>query len=327
MTNAPPKTPEIVVIGSANIDLVMQIHRVPNAGETLTGGKFTVSSGGKGANQAVALARLGARVKFVGRLGEDPFGDILVRSMANSGVDVSGVIRDPINHTGTVMIIVDANGDNAMITDYGSNLCFCSEDLEVVVPHLRGADLMLLQCEVSEALNLHAVSIGQGIGIPVIINPASNIPTSIEMLKGAALITPNLAEVKALASLCEGSLSFGSSPIEQALQASRILIREGVPRIVVTLGHHGALYISAEEQKIIGTFPTTQVDATGAGDAFTAALSYGLAAKLPVSDCMELAAATAAIAVSRLGAQPSFPTMGEVKKFLESKTLRPAIEC
>jgi len=315
------KQPKVVVIGSANIDLIMRIERVPKTGEILTNAKFSTACGGKGANQSVALARLGANVEFIGRFGQDPFGEILLQNLEDAGVSVSNIVRDPEYHTGTVSILVDAQGENTMLADYGSNLQLCPDDIEKAADSIRKADLVLLQCEVPESPNLCALSIAKDGGIPVIINPASIIPSSLDMLKGTYLITPNLGEVEALAGLTGKSPSSETDPFRKAEEAAQSLIDAGIDRIVVTLGSRGSVCVSPEMKKHFGTFPTTQVDATGAGDAFTAAIAYGVAIGQSIEDSIGLASATAAIAVSRLGAQPSFPTIEEIQAFLDLHTL------
>ena len=313
--------PKVVVIGSANIDLIMRIERVPQTGEILTNGKFSTACGGKGANQAVALARLGANVEFIGRFGRDPFGEILLQNLKDSGVSVSNIVRDPEYHTGTVSILVDAQGENTMVADFGSNLQLCPDDIEKAADSIQKSDLVLLQCEVPESPNFCALSIAKDAGIPVIINPASIIPSSLDMLKGTYLITPNLVEVEALADLTGRNLSSETDPFRKAEEAAQSLIDAGIERIVVTIGSKGSVCVTPEIKKHFGTFSTNQVDATGAGDSFTAAIAYGVATGQSIEDSVVLASATAAIAVSRLGAQPSFPIIDEVQAFLDSHTL------
>ena len=315
------KQPKVVIIGSANIDLIMRTIRIPRAGEILTDGKFSTACGGKGANQAVALARLGASVEFIGRIGQDPFGEILFQNLKNEGVLTSNTVRDPQYHTGTVSILVNAQGDNAMVADYGSNLQLGPDDIEQAADSIQTADLVLLQCEVPESPNLCALSIAKDAGIPVIINPASIIPSSLDMLKGTYLITPNLVEAEALADLTGRNLSSETNPFRKAEEAAQSLIDAGIERIIVTLGSKGSMCVTPKIKKHFGTFPTNQVDATGAGDSFTAAIAYGVATGQSIEDSVVLASATAAIAVSRLGAQPSFPIINEVQAFLDSHTI------
>ncbi len=315
------KSPKIVVIGSANIDLIMRVQRVPKSGETLPQGRFSTAAGGKGANQAVTLALLGADVEFIGRIGEDYFGEMVIRSLHEAGVSISHIVLDNNYHTGTVVILVDSEGQNAMIPDYGSNLCLCPEDIDEVTDLIRTTDLVLLQHEVPESANLKAISIAEESLVPVIINPAPILPSNIDSLKRSYLITPNLVEAEALARVTGASLSFGKTEVERAKEAASVLLRAGIGRIVVTIGDLGSIYVSSEMKMTFGAFHVSPVDATAAGDSFTAALSYGIASGKSIEDSILFASATAAITVSRAGAQPSLPTMEEVQNFLKSNTI------
>lgn len=311
-------SPKVVVIGSANMDLIMRIERIPKRGELLTDGKFSTACGGKGANQAVALARLGAYVEFIGRIGQDPFGEILLQNLANEGVSIAHIVRDSEYHAGTVSILVDAGGENTMVADFGSNLQLCPDDIERAADAIRKADLVLLQGEVPESANLCAISRAKETHVPVIVNPAPMSLSSLDLVKEAYLITPNLGEAEALAGLAGKGLSAETDPFRKAEEVAQSLIDAGIERIVVTIGSKGSVYVAADIKKHFGTFPTTQVDATGAGDAFTAAIAYGIAAGQSIEDSVGFASVTAALAVSRLGAQPSFPTINEVQAFLDS---------
>ncbi|MBD3308350.1 ribokinase [candidate division KSB3 bacterium] len=315
------KRPHIVVIGSANIDLIMKTETIPQAGQIYTDGVFATACGGKGANQAVALARLDAHVEFIGRIGQDPFGDILRQNLEHEGVLTTHLIADHEVHTGTVSILINAQGDNAMVADYGSNLRLCPEDIDNIADVIRQADLVLLQCEVPEPPNIRASALAQDAGVPVIMNPASIVPSNLEMLRGISLITPNLGEAEALAALAGTQFPAAMNPVEKAEQAARVLRdAAGIERIIVTLGSQGAVYVDAQGSQAFEAFPITQVDVTGAGDCFTATIAYGMATGYPRDEAVTFASAAAALAVSRLGAQPSFPTSKEVQAFLETQT-------
>jgi ribokinase len=181
---------------------------------------------------------------------------------------------------------------------------------------------MLLQGEVPESANLCAVSLAKETHVPIIVNPAPMSLSSLDVVKGSYLITPNLVEAEALAGLAGKDRSTETDPFKKAEETSQSLIDAGIERVVVTLGSKGSVYVSSEIKKHFGTFPTNQVDATGAGDAFTAAIAYGIATGKSIEDSIGFASATAALAVSRLGAQPSFPTIKEVQAFLDLHTLQ-----
>jgi len=316
--------PRIAVVGSANVDVIMRVERVPDRGETVTGGKVSISPGGKGANQAVALARLGASVELAARVGKDLFAELILGSLRGAGISADGLALDPHHPTGTALILVDARGDNRIAVDYGANLFLCPNDARRILDAVREFDLVLIQCEVDEELNLQVVRKARAGGVPVVLNPASVLPRSLELLTLVELITPNLVEAKALAGLHGPPVPANGHPFDQARIAAQALLRAGVHRIVVTLGKHGALYLSGEEQLELGVYPTTQVDATGAGDAFTAAMAHGLAQGKASEACVRFASAAAALAVARLGAQPSFPTMAEVCQFMAETSMNPA---
>ena len=213
------KRPRIAVVGSANVDLIMNVKRFPEPGETLSSGRFSVATGGKGANQAVSLARLGADVVFVGRVGNDQFGDICVQNLKGAGISTDLIVRDGENHTGTVVILVDSEGQNTAIPDYGANLHLSASDIESAADAIRSSDILLLQFEVPEEANRQALTIAEDGSVPVLLNPAPRVPASLELLKRSWLVTPNLAEASALSRLA-GAFLPGSlliKPEERAL--------------------------------------------------------------------------------------------------------------
>jgi ribokinase len=328
------RKPKITVAGSANLDLIMKVPRVPRAGETLLGGTFSTSPGGKGANQAVALSRLGAEVWFVGRIGEDPFGESMMENLEEKGVHTDYVVRDPDHYAGTCMILIDSEGDNAMVPDYGSNMHLSEADLERAEPIIRESDILLIQFVVPEATYAHLMQLAGRAGKPVIVNPAPSVPSNLDILKKAFCSTPNLVELEALAGLAgyradaeaaeQGRASAGEripSAEERATAAARVLRREGVDNIVVTLGRNGSLLLAGDENKHFGVYPAEQVDATGAGDGFTAGLTFSVAVGKSLEEATEFASAVAACAVSKLGAQSSYPDPEEVEKRMQSQTL------
>ncbi|UCB47272.1 MAG: ribokinase [Spirochaetota bacterium] len=314
--------PRIVVIGSANIDLIMRVQRVPNPGETVHSGNFSQAAGGKGANQAVACARLGADVEFVGRVGEDPFGETVIKSLKNEGIKTKHLIHDPDHHTGIVVILVDSVGQNAMIPDYGANLKLTPEDINSAEEAIKNADIMLLQHEVEESVNLRALTLARQHSVPVVLNPAPRVPQTMDSLKRAYLITPNLVEVIALAELAGASISTEGSHIDQAEMAARTLLGIGIENIVVTLGSEGSLYISSEDKCYFKALEVIPIDCTAAGDSFTAALAYCIAKGQSIPGAIPFASSAAAITVTRPGAQPSLPTMNEIMDFIKSNNVK-----
>ena len=315
------KRPSIVVAGSVNVDLIMRVRRVPEPGETLHEGLFSTAAGGKGANQAVTLARLGADVIFVGRVGEDFFGDMVSQSLEEAGVSTDFLIRDKENHTGTVVVLVDSEGQNAMVPDYGANLHLCEEDIERAAEVIRGPDILLLQFEVPEAANRRAVAIAESASVPVIINPAPRTPSDLSILKRASIITPNLAEAVSLAGMTGADIPSNKWQENTARMAGNALLDSGLDNILITMGEAGCLFVSEKQSRSFESFRVKAVDATAAGDCFTASLAYCTAQGKSLDEAVTFASATSAITVSREGAQPSLPTLLEVIDFIKSNKL------
>ena len=320
--NTVGERPRIVVVGSANVDLIMKVQRVPEPGETVPEGSFSVAAGGKGANQAVTLARLGADVHFVGRVGNDHFGAFEEESLKKAGVSISMIARDDSAHTGTVIILVDRDGQNAMIPDFGANMHLSESDIECATDLIRDSDMLLLQFEVPEAANQRALDIARDASVPVVLNPAPCLPSDLEMLKRASISTPNLVEAEALACLADGAENghTDSNGVEdRARAAGRKLIEAGAGSIVITMGENGSLFVSEGETRPFGTYNVKAVDATAAGDSYTAALAYCMVNGNPIEEAVRFASAAAAITVSRQGAQPSLPTKKEVMEFIRKR--------
>ncbi|MBN2322713.1 MAG: ribokinase [Spirochaetes bacterium] len=318
------KRPRIVVAGSANVDLIMKVERVPAPGETLPQGSFSVAAGGKGANQAVTLARLGGDVHFVGRLGNDHFGAFEEQSLKSAGVSLDMVVKDDTTHTGITIILIDSDGQNAMVPDLGANMMLSESDIDRAAGLIRGSDLLLLQFEVPEAANRRALDIARDASVPVVLNPAPYLPEDLQMLKASWISTPNLVEAEELARLA-GAAGTGSEPTDsvskkkRAHDAGKTLLEAGVENVVITMGDSGSLYASERKTKLFGSYHVTAVDATAAGDCFTAALAYGLVTGNSIEDAVRFASAAAAITVSRRGAQPSLPTKTEVIEFIDKR--------
>jgi len=320
--NLVEKRPRIVVVGSANVDLIMKVQRMPEPGKTLPEGRFSVAAGGKGANQAVTLARLGADVHFVGRVGNDYFGAFEEQSMEGAGVSLSKIVRDDSTHTGTVIILVDKDGENAMIPDFGANMLLSESDIDRAADLILDSDLLLLQFEVPEAANKRALDIARSASVPVVLNPAPYLSSDLEMLKRSWISTPNLVEAEALARLAGGTEpehTNSDSVEKRARSAGAKLLEVGAENIVITMGDNGSLFVSSGETRHFGTYQVKAVDATAAGDSFTAAFAYCMVTENPIEDAVRFASAAAAITVSRRGAQTSIPTQEEVMEFISER--------
>jgi ribokinase len=297
----------IVVVGSSNTDLVVRAPRLPMPGETVLGGAFLRAHGGKGANQAVAAARLGAQVTFVARLGCDSFGDEAVAHFAAEGLDTRYVVRDPDVHSGVALIGVDeGRGENSIIVAPGANMRLSVQDIKAAEEAIRSASVVVCQLEVPLETVAAALSIARAAGVRTILNPAPAQPLPDELLRLATVLTPNEGEAALLAG------DPGLAPAEDA----RILRKRGVANVLVTLGSEGALLVNEEgETHIPGRKVTNVVDTTAAGDCFTGALAVAIGEGRSLEQAAQFAGTAAAISVTRSGAQPSLPTRAEVEEF------------
>lgn len=303
--------PDVVVFGSANVDLVAYCERVPEEGETRFASGFEIFLGGKGANQAVAAARAGARTAFVGRLGADAFGRMLREGLERDGVDLSQVATDAGCPTGVAMIQVTPDGRNRILVAPGANGAIGAEDVGRLATLLAGAPqppkVLLLQLEVPVAAVLEAARAARERGVRVILDPAPvarEIPEDLWRL--VDICVPNQVEVEALTGQVAGSVR------EARLAASRLL-EMGVSCAVVKLGAQGCLVAEGNQFEHVPGLTVRAVDTTAAGDAFAGALAAALAEGLPLASAARFANRAAALSTTRRGAQPSLPTRKEIE--------------
>ena len=298
--------PKIVVVGSSNTDLIVKVPRLPEVGETVTGGVFSVAPGGKGANQAVQAARLGAEVWFVGRVGEDEFGRARVEDLKREGINTEFVAWDKGAHSGVAFILVDERGENMIAVAPGSNAMLSASDVERAEGAIRSADALLLQFEIPEEAILCAERIAKEGGTLVVVNPAPWKGVSEEVFRLADVVAPNEIEAR-------GIVGKDGSPEELAAS----ILDKGPKIAVVTLGRRGAVCMErGGKPTYVSAFGVEAVDATAAGDAFCAGLTVALVEGKPLPEAVRFACACAAIAVTRLGAQPSLPRREEVEGLL-----------
>ncbi len=291
----------VLVIGSLNMDLVARCERLPRAGETVFGQDFFTAAGGKGANQAVAAARLGAPVAMAGCVGSDRFGDDLVAGLRHDGVTVDAVRRVD-RPTGTALITIDERGGNTIVVISGAN---AASDPAVVDRALAGAPgILLLQHEIPAATNAHAILTAHAAGWCIVLNPAPARPVARELLPLVDIIAPNETEAAVLTGTGD------------ARDAARHLLAQGARAALITLGGEGALYCDGRGVLHCPAVAVQAVDTTAAGDAYIGALAAALAQDRDVADSLGFAAAAAGLAVTRLGAQPSLGTRQEVAEFI-----------
>ena len=294
----------IVVLGSLNTDLVTMVPHLPRPGETVLGDALHTFPGGKGANQAVAAARLGGRVSMVGRVGADPFGAALVEQLVDAGVDTRGVTRDPALPTGTALIVVDSAGQNQIAVAPGVNQAVGEEEVAGALAMLGPDDLLLVQLEVPLAAVREAVLQTRA---AVLLNAAPPLRLDGNLLQRLDVLVVNETEAEVLfARTVTGP--------EAAAEVTSIARAAGVDLAIVTLGAAGAVFGDGRSSELVAPFRVQAVDATAAGDAFVGALAVALTAGTPASAAVRLANAAGAAATTRRGAQSSLPSPSDLKR-------------
>lgn len=301
------RVPRVSVVGSFIMDLVIRAPRRPEPGETLIGREFGMFPGGKGANQAVAAARLGAKVNMIGRLGKDSFGETFLGIMAEEGIDCSHVAVDEDLGTGVGNPVVEDTGENSIIIVPQANSRLSVRDIEKSAEAISEADALLLQLEVPLETSIAAAQIAGDAGVRVILNPAPARELPESFLQMVSVIVPNEVEFQALTGVFPHDL-------ETTAAASWSLIKKGPHTVVVTLGSRGAYVVENDNAVHVPAERVSNVmDTTAAGDAFCGALAHGLASGKSVIDAVCYANKAASIAITRMGAIPSLPRASEVK--------------
>ena len=295
-------TAKIVIVGSFNADLTSYMKRMPRPGETVQGRKFVVGPGGKGSNQAVAAARLGAEVTFVGRVGQDVFTPVALSLWKEEGVDFEFVVQDPDHSTGVAPIFVDDTGENSIVVVLGSNLALSKEDIEAAADAILHCDIFMTQLEIDYATVAYALKTAKDLGVQTILNPAPAGDLPSEVLKLADYLTPNETELEILSNMPGASLE----------DAARSLLTREDQTIIVTLGSKGALMVGRDDSFISPAYEVHVVDTTGAGDAFNGGLAVSLAEGKSLQKAIAFANAAAALCVTKPGTAPSMPMRGEV---------------
>ncbi len=299
----------VIVFGSINMDLVARTARIPAPGETIVGQSFETVPGGKGANQAVAAARLGLPTEMVGRVGSDSFGERLRQGLMASHVGCAAVSTDT-THSGVALIAVDDASENSIIIVPGANGEVGKPDIERLECLLPQAQVLLLQLEVPLSAVIAAAKAAKQAGVTVILDPApapADLPAELYPL--IDIITPNQVEAGQL-------VGFEVHDLATAEQAGAVLQQRGIGTVVVKLGKQGAVCMSQGEIFERPAFPVKAIDTVAAGDCFNGGLAAGLAAGMSLRAALRQAAAAAAISVTRAGAQPSLPTRAELDRFL-----------
>jgi ribokinase len=301
----------ILVVGSVNMDLVLQAERAPAAGETLFGEQYSTVPGGKGANQAIAAARLGAHVTFVGRVGDDANGARLREALAAEGIETELLKTDPDSQSGLAVIVVEASGENRIIVFSGANMRITEQDAALAFE--RDYDAVLMNLEIPGSLIVGVCRMAREREIPVMLDAGPAQPFDLARTPGLEILSPNESEAQALTGRsC-------ATPDEAREAAAALADLSGARHVVVKLGAQGALYHTDGQADWVPPFEVNAVDTTAAGDAFTAALTLRYLQDGDIAAAVRYANAAGALACTRLGAQPSLPAADAVARFINGR--------
>ncbi len=300
---------KVVVIGSANMDLTVRLDRLPQLGETVSGGEFYSSFGGKGANQAVAVHKAGADAKFLAKVGCDQSGEAIIKYLEGLGLTSEGILRDQSHHSGVALIMVDRMGNNAIGVASGSNWNLTEEDVRRAESHISWGEVLLAQLEIPLLTVKEALRLAKAHGLVTVLNPAPAHFLPKEILSLVDILTPNEMEAGSLTGI-------NVDNVDKAIRAARKLLESGAKQVIVTLGREGCCWVRRDCAQTFPSFPVGALDSTAAGDAFNGALACAVAEGRPMQEAIRFGNAAGAIAVTRKGAQDSLPTRDEIANLL-----------
>ena len=296
---------KILVVGSSNTDMVIKTHHFPAPGETILGGRFLMNAGGKGANQAVAAARLGGLVTFVGKIGNDIFGKQAIQQLKAEEINVDFVSVDPKNPSGVALITVDQKGENSIVVASGSNGTLSPDDFNKALTELNKSEFVLMQLEIPVPTVEYIAWVAVKKQKKVILNPAPAAELSVELLQNLYLITPNESEAELLTGI-------KVTDEQSAMKAASRLHERGVEVVIITMGASGAFLSENGHSEIIKTPRVEAIDTTAAGDTFNGALAVALSEGKTLQESVVFANKAASISVTRIGAQSSVPFRNEI---------------
>lgn len=296
---------KIVVVGSTNMDMVVKTSRIPVPGETVLSGSFFMNPGGKGANQAVTIARLGADVSFITKVGNDIFGKQSSQLFDEEGINTFYVLSDEELPSGVALITVDQSGENSIVVASGANANLFPADLEDTLEEIAKADIVLMQLEIPMETVCFVAKYAASKKIKVILDPAPASELSTELLSHIDIITPNKTEAEMLSGIKVNNM-------ESAKKAAKAIYKKGVKNVVVTIGASGAVICQEGKTQVIPSQKVEALDSTAAGDAFNGALAVALSEGKNIEEAVQFACKVAAISVTRMGAQSSLPYRNEL---------------
>jgi ribokinase len=296
----------ILVIGSSNTDMIIKTEKLPSPGETILGGKFLLTPGGKGANQAVAASRLGGKVTFITKRGNDLFGNQAIGIFMREGIDTQYVVKDPELPSGVALIIVDSKGENSIVVAPGSNKNLQKEDIPLKLIESKEFGILLLQLEIPLDTVEFAAKAAVENGMKVILNPAPAEILTDSLLNTLWIATPNEIEAEKMTGI-------NINDLQSADKAASILIAKGVKNVIITLGETGAYLKSENFTGLVPGIKVKPVDTTGAGDIFNGALAVALCEGKDLKEAVVFANKAASISVTRMGTQASAPYRNELE--------------
>ncbi len=300
---------KVVVVGSANVDIFLKVPRMPQVGETILGNNFYWHIGGKGANQAVGVARLGVPVYFVGKVGNGPFQQRIVDQLKREGVNTEFVVQDKGNPSGMAVILVDEEGRNCITVIGGANRNLSPKDVERARKVILKADILLLQLEIPLGTVEYTLKLARESGVRTVLNPAPANILNPGILSNTDILVPNKDEAEKLTGVKITSH-------QEAKEAGVLLLGKGVKAVVLTLGEEGALLVTREKIRHFYEVPVKSLDTTGAGDSFIAALAAALIQGKDLEQAVRYANYAASLSVTKLGAQASLPHKKELEDFI-----------
>ncbi len=311
------KQPKILVVGSINVDRIMTMDTFPSEGQTIMGDEITSAPGGKGANQAVQMAKLGASVTMVGKVGSDENGRFMLEKCMEAGLDINHVIVDKNASTGCAMILLQKkNNQNAIIVYPGANMAITADDIAFLKETIASYDMVVLQLEIPMEINLLVAEYAHEKGVPVFLNTAPYAPLPKEIMPYLSYVCPNETEAEGMTGIAiprEGR----SADITVAKRAAEKITACGARNVLITLGEAGAMLFDGENVHYSPSVDGVKaVDPTAAGDSFIGGFCYAITSGMDACKALRFANHTAAVTVSRMGAIPSLPTLEEVEKLL-----------
>jgi len=302
---------QIVVIGSSNTDFIMKMERLPRKGETITNAVFMQTFGGKGANTAVGAARAGGNVAFINCVGDDAFGPMIIEAMRRAGVQTDGILQAQGIASGSALVMIDANGDNYLSVAPGANYCLTAGDIDQMAGLIASSAMVMLQYEILPETLYAAIDLASRLQKPILFNYAPARPIDESYFAKIRYLVVNEVEAEALC-------GFAVNSSEQAEAATAALLQRGAQAVVITLGGRGVIATDRTGSFHVPAYSVKVVDTTAAGDIFCGALAVALVEGRSLPESIRFANAAAAIAVSRLGAQPSAPSREEIEAFLRT---------